>query len=55
MQENKCGGVVIEDIHEEGNVIIHHKKNEYEKRDKRMMRMKGKEWGKEEEKGMMRC
>ena len=40
-------------------VIFEKKKNisAYEKKmmDKRMMRMKGKEWGKEEEKGMIRC
>ena len=38
------GVQILKNTHEEGNVIIHHKKkSEYEKRDKSMMRMKGKE------------
>ena len=60
MQENKCGGVYIEKYTWGWSCLSLKKKlkkiSAYERRiDKRMMRMKGKKWGENEEKDMMRC
>ena len=54
------GVYILKNTHKEGHVYLWKKKRKkisaYERKiDKRMMRMKGKEWGKKEEKGMMRC